>query len=186
MRKGFTLIELLIVIGILAILATTVVLVLNPAQLLAETRDVQRLTDLDTIRSAINLYSTSAALPTFPDTWRCTLSPVAAPCALATAPLATDMRLTTGVGWVAVNLGSISGGSPIPLLPLDPTGAQTAALHYSFESAAIAKTYELTAQMESIKYSNPTAGNKESNDGGNNADCYEVGTDLNLVLAAEC
>ena len=35
MKKGFTLIELVIVIGILAILATVVVLVLNPAQLLA-------------------------------------------------------------------------------------------------------------------------------------------------------
>ena len=33
-KKGFTLLELLIVIGILSILSTTVVLVINPAQLL--------------------------------------------------------------------------------------------------------------------------------------------------------
>jgi prepilin-type N-terminal cleavage/methylation domain-containing protein len=41
--KGFTLIELLIVIAILAILATAVVLVLNPAQILAQARDAQRI-----------------------------------------------------------------------------------------------------------------------------------------------
>ena len=55
MHKGFTLIELLIVIAILAILATTVVLVLNPAQILAETRDGQRLNDMGTLQSAISL-----------------------------------------------------------------------------------------------------------------------------------
>ncbi|MGC9603563.1 MAG: type II secretion system protein, partial [Minisyncoccia bacterium] len=40
---GFTLIELLVVIGILGTLATAVVLVLNPAQLLAQARDSTRL-----------------------------------------------------------------------------------------------------------------------------------------------
>lgn len=65
MKKGFTLIELLIVIGILAILATTVVLVLNPAQILAETRDTQRVSDLGAVHSAIGLYLATVANPTF-------------------------------------------------------------------------------------------------------------------------
>ena len=186
-KKGFTLIELLIVIGILAILATTVVLVLNPAQLLAETRDVQRLNDLDVIRSAVNLYLASVTGATFPGTWTCTMSPtVLAPCLAATSNI---VRTTGGLGWVNVNLGAISGGSPISLLPLDPNGStpasQTAALHYSFRTAA-GLLYELTAQMESTKYSNPAAGNKESNDGGDNPNCYEVGNDLALVGIAEC
>ncbi len=64
-KKGFTLIELLIVIGILAILATTVVLVLNPAQILAETRDTQRVSDLGAVNSAIGLYLATVANPTF-------------------------------------------------------------------------------------------------------------------------
>ena len=55
-EKGFTLIELLVVIGILAILATTVVLVLNPGEILKQSRDAQRLTDFKTIRGAIDLY----------------------------------------------------------------------------------------------------------------------------------
>src|SRR3989338_7505949 len=65
LRKGFTLIELLIVIGILAILATTVVLVLNPAQILAESRDTQRVSDLGAVQSAIGLYLATVASPTF-------------------------------------------------------------------------------------------------------------------------
>ncbi len=65
MKKGFTLIELLIVIGILAILATTVVLVLNPAQILAESRDTQRISDLGSSNSAIGLYLATVGSPTF-------------------------------------------------------------------------------------------------------------------------
>ena len=55
-KKGFTLIELLIVIGILAILIAAVVVVLNPAQLLKQARDSQRMSDVGSLESAINLY----------------------------------------------------------------------------------------------------------------------------------
>ncbi len=181
--KGFTLIELLIVIGIIAILATAVLLVINPAQILAETRDTQRLNDLDVVRSAINLYSINVVNPTFTGVWNCTLSPVAAPCLGATANV---VRTTGGAGWVDVNFNSMGGGSPISVLPLDPVGTQTAALHYSFETNNTSKTYEITAQMESAKYVNGGTGDKETPDGGNNANCYEVGNDLTLVGAAEC
>ena len=51
--RGFTLIELLIVIGILGILAAAVVIVLNPGELLAQSRDAQRLQDLGTINSLL-------------------------------------------------------------------------------------------------------------------------------------
>ena len=56
MKKGFTLLELLIVIGILAILATVLIAVINPAELLRRARDTQRLSDLDALRSAISLF----------------------------------------------------------------------------------------------------------------------------------
>ena len=54
--KGFILLELLIVIAILAILTTVIILVLNPAEALRKTRDTQRVTDLDNLKSVLLLY----------------------------------------------------------------------------------------------------------------------------------
>ena len=54
MRGGFTLLELLIVITILAILTLVVVLFINPVEMLKKSRDVQRMSDLATVQSAIS------------------------------------------------------------------------------------------------------------------------------------
>src|SRR3989338_3367165 len=63
MSKGFTLIELLVVIGIIAILSTLIMVVVNPAQLLAQARDSQRLSDLAAVRNAISTYTASVSSP---------------------------------------------------------------------------------------------------------------------------
>ena len=52
--RGFTLIELLIVITIIAALAVTVFVALNPAQRLKDARGARRSTDVDTILTAIH------------------------------------------------------------------------------------------------------------------------------------
>lgn len=58
---GFTLLELLIVIGIMVILGTVLVLVLNPAEALKKARDNQRISDLQTIKTAIGLFITEVS-----------------------------------------------------------------------------------------------------------------------------
>lgn len=55
---GFTLLELLIVIGIMVILGTVLVLILNPAETLKKSRDNQRISDLATVKTALGLYLT--------------------------------------------------------------------------------------------------------------------------------
>jgi len=55
-KRGFTLIELLIVIAIIAILATAVVLILNPVVLLRKARDSQRVSDIKQIQQALQLF----------------------------------------------------------------------------------------------------------------------------------
>ena len=53
---GFTLIELLIVIVIIGILASTVIIAINPTYLLQRSRDTKRLADMQNIVNALQLY----------------------------------------------------------------------------------------------------------------------------------
>lgn len=62
-RKGFTLIELLIVIAIIAVLSVVVILSLNPAELLRQARDSNRISDMATMKSAISLYLADVSSP---------------------------------------------------------------------------------------------------------------------------
>ena len=62
-RSGFTLIELLVVIAIIAILSVVLILTLNPAELLRQARDSNRVSDLATLKSAISLYLADVSSP---------------------------------------------------------------------------------------------------------------------------
>lgn len=62
--QGFTLIELLIVVAIIASLAVTVAVALNPVKLILDARNARRTADVDAICTAINAYITDkGALP---------------------------------------------------------------------------------------------------------------------------
>lgn len=56
--RGFTLIEILLAIGILAILATAVIIAINPARQFAEARNTQRWGDIHAIMNATYQYAT--------------------------------------------------------------------------------------------------------------------------------
>ena len=180
--KGFTLIELLIVIAILAILTTAVVLVLNPAQILAEARDSQRMADLDTVMSAINLYLATASTTTLGETAYSTNS---ATCGLSSGCTVRAVYTVAGAGWVGVDLTGASGGSPLAALPRDPLNSAT--YQYAYDGNNTAKTFELNGRLESLKFRV-----KMVNDGGEDStSCvtyteetcyYEIGTAPGLTL----
>ena len=186
-KKGFTLIEVLFVIGILAVLATVVVLVLNPAQLFAQARDSRRVEDLNNVRGAINLYLTSVSSPSLQAAGTCGTN-FWGTIASATNNFSGGSQhanvgtVVDGTGWVAVDFTSISGGSPLSSLPNDPLNPDTAAQSYTYACNNTSKTFELNANMESTRYASSGTDDVESVDGGDVAGIYEVGNEPGLDL----
>jgi len=62
-KQGFTLLELLIVIAIIAILSVILIIVLDPAETLKKSRDSQRISDLNTMKTAIGIWTTTTSTP---------------------------------------------------------------------------------------------------------------------------
>lgn len=56
-EKGFTLLEILLVVAAMAILAAVIIVAINPGKQLADTRDSQRWTDVQTILDGVYQYS---------------------------------------------------------------------------------------------------------------------------------
>ena len=56
-RRGFTLLEVLLVIAIIAILAAIVIIAINPGKQLADSRNSQRSTDVNTVLNAVYQYA---------------------------------------------------------------------------------------------------------------------------------
>lgn len=181
--KGFTLIELLIVIGILGVLAAAVVVVLNPAELLAQSRDSQRLSDLGNINSALAFYAANATTVTIGATAKHSQATTATDTCQAGTPAglaSSTYRDVDGTGWVGVDFTALSGvgGSPLSVLPIDPTNNTT--YYYCYDGDNTAKTWELSATLESTKYA--TTQDLDALDGGNHATSYEVGSEPGLDL----
>ncbi|MDE2100226.1 MAG: prepilin-type N-terminal cleavage/methylation domain-containing protein [Patescibacteria group bacterium] len=192
--SSFTLVELLITITLIGIMAATVVLVINPAQLLAQGRDVRRIGDLGSINQAVasyiyqgpgatglgspNVVYVSLPDPTLTGSQTSTCSSLNLP-ALPTGwtyncVSQQDLFNTNGTGWMPVNLSRIPGGSPISALPVDPTNSPTGGEYYTY--ATNGANYELTAYFESNKYQATAA-----SDGGVDPTTYEVGNNLALT-----
>jgi prepilin-type N-terminal cleavage/methylation domain-containing protein len=163
--KGFTLIELLIVIAILVILAVIVVLAINPLEMLRKSRDSQRFSDLTTLRTAINLWSA--------DQERSNSDYGTAGTVYASND-AGSTQAVDGSGWIPINFTNMSAGqgAPVSALPRDPSNP-TMAYRYGTDGSG---NWELDCPVESTANTS-----RASNDGGNNTDRYEVGTDLTIL-----
>lgn len=204
-KKGFTLLELLIVIAILAVLGAIVVFLLNPAETLRKARDSQRISDLSTIKTALGIYIASKNSPLLDNGTNTScvggggtvklwvsdsaVTDLTAPSgfAFATSSVASS-SLTNGTGWLPVNLDSLTGGSPISNMPVDPINAAndvsniaSSSLMYRYACKKSPLGFEVNARLESGAFGPGGEDDRATKDGGDNPTLYEVGTDLRIL-----
>ena len=141
-KKGFTLIELMVVIAIIGLLASVVIASLNSARVKA--RDTRRISDLEQIRNALELYyNTNGNYPII-SRW-------------ATSELTTYD--STGTRWVALQNALLPYMSKLPNDP-KPTGTsgpwKAGNYHYAYGSDD-GQVYDLVAQLEDTNNNNRCA-----------------------------
>src|SRR3989344_5236105 len=191
-KSSFTLIELLVVVSIISILSVFVIITLNPSELLKQSRDSERVSDLSTINSALSLYTVdnpdisigtaSTTYISIPDNTATStqgtqcqgLSLPALPSGWTYhCPASSTYRNTDGTGWIPVNFNSISYGNPLGSLPVDPINTSSTGNYYTYTPGG---SWEVTSLLESAKYALNMA-----NDGGRDTIRYETGSSLALV-----
>lgn len=163
-KDSFTLIELLVVIAILAILSVAIVLIINPADIIRQSRDTSRLTDLNNLDKALGIFNvtnsgdftgtSSVVYVSVPDTTTtCANLNLPALPGGYTYQCVTSSTLTKvdGTGWIPVNFQNISHGSPLNRLPIDPVNTTSTGEYYTY---VMGGSWELNAILTSEKYRN--------------------------------
>lgn len=153
-KSGFTLLELLIVVAIMAILSVVMIIILDPAETLKKSRDSQRMSDLNTLKTALGIYLTATSSPQLDNygafcldggsAAKISYSVSGAACTTLTltegsdangtfsdnacnSPSAANLNKVNGTGWIPVPFTGLTGGSPISNLPIDPINTITSA-----------------------------------------------------------
>lgn len=137
-NKGFTLIEILVVIGIIAILATIVIVAINPARQFAQARNTQRVSNLNTILNAIgqNVADNKGIL--------------------TGCPSIGSSTSTIGNGSGKADLASCLVPKYIPTsIPVDPTDGTIADTKYEISFDSSTGRYMLCAQNTEAALGNP-------------------------------
>lgn len=152
--------ELVIVVGILGVIATVAVVIINPTQILTRSRDSNRLGELASINKALqvaevqevgsfgNLNTVYVSLPDSSPTCSNLSLPALPSDWFYACSSSTSYKNIDGTGWIPVNFKSISVGSPLPVLPVDPVNTVDGGLYYTYTRGS----WILTATLESSDY----------------------------------
>jgi prepilin-type N-terminal cleavage/methylation domain-containing protein len=175
-QGAFSMVELLVTVGIIAILMTAVFYVLNPAELLNQGADVNRVSALNSLDKAVSLYYSDAI--NSPSTFFMGSSSVVYisipdPTAPSTGNDCSGLGLDTGsityhcaapsnylkidgTGWLPINFNTYSGGDIISSLPKDPVNTPSSSKFYAYATDGQGG-YEFVGCPASLKYASNTA-----------------------------
>lgn len=194
-QGGLTMIELLLAVAVIAILAVTIIFVLNPLAIIEEARDSQRIADVAQMKEAVSLYLASGkerlgdcskCYAYVPDDSVAVGDNCGGRHSLET--VTSTSRAVDGTGWVPIDLTSLNTGSPLAVWPIDPGAKNTTGdFFYTYACNEEKGTFEFTVNLESERFGHvagaPAGANDiEANDGGDQDDIYEVGSDECLNL----
>lgn len=123
-------IEILLVIGIIAVLATVVIVALNPAQRFADARDSRRLADIQSILSAVQQYivDNQGSLPPSLSTTEIQIGTASSGCELTYGVCSANLSYCLDL--------STSLAPYLKSLPFDPGTGSEATTHYSIVANA--------------------------------------------------
>jgi len=183
LQKGFTFVELLIVLGILAILIATVLLVINPAEAQRKARDAQRMKDLVTMQAIMD-QAVSDGVFTVTAAWDSSQQ--------------AGSKACDGTGWLGfgqdfckyiavlprdpqnVVSGKIAGVEGTGTACSNATTIDSKTLYYYAAYDVDSNSYEVNVRQES------TSGCKNiNNDGGDSNAFVEAGTAEGLDLIGD-
>lgn len=120
-KKGFTLLEILLVIAAIAILASIVIIAINPTKQLGETRNAKRNSNVNTILNAVYQYAidNSGTLPASITTTQ------------------TEICTTGGTCTGLIDLSVLTASETyLVSIPLDPTGSSANGAGYEISKSA--------------------------------------------------
>lgn len=175
-KKGFTLIEMLIVIGILGVLATTLLLAINPAEAQKKSRDTKRLKDLATLQTILDEYISDGN----PFTGSCLTS--ATGCVSSTS--GTSTQACGSANWLGIDVCKY-----VQTVPVDPNNGQTRTFvsagtttvqTAAYRGIVTGSDYKLGVRQESTANRD-----KVTADGGVNVSWVEAGSNITGLLIAQ-
>jgi len=201
--KGITYVELLIVLGLILVIIGIVTSVIKVQDYFKTIRDIQRLQDLNLLNSALNFYFQNAVSidPDGPNLQNKGIDESSSTI-FVSVPRENDQFQTyystnsktyyiyqsnkndyqkiNGFGWIPINFSEVNF-SGLSFLPVDPINRLQPGLYYLYAFQRNPPQYEISAGFESTEFKQGGAKDIVSNDGGNDNNRLELGTNLNLI-----